>query len=133
MEMISVGMWVAGLFGKTPAAKVARRIGIGVTVVGLLLAGSLAIWYGIKMHDAGVVTQYQDRRDAAVANASLEADREAAVNATARADAADALNQNLTDALANATAADPQHGQTSVGPVTDSYYDQMRRERQGRK
>lgn len=133
MEMISVGMWVAGLFGKTPTAAAARKLGGAVVIVGIVLLAALLIWGGIKMHDAGVVEQYQDRRDAAVANATLEADREAAVNASARAEAAEAQNANLTDALANATRDDPNHGQTTVGPVTDSYYEQMRRERAGRR
>lgn len=129
MEMISLGLWVAKLFGKTPAAATARKLGLGVAILGGALLLGLLIWGGIAMHDRGVVSQYQDKRDAAVSNATLEADREAARNDSIRADAAEAENQNLSDALANATVADPQHGKTAVGPVTDSYYDQLRRER----
>lgn len=127
--MISFGLWIAGLLGRSVTTEQAKRLGFWVALPLVLIAAALLIWGGIKLHDRGVVEVYQDRRDAAVANATLEADREAGQNAAARADAAEALNANLSDALENATRADPQQGTTRVGPVTESYYDQLRKEK----
>lgn len=125
MEMISLGMWVAGLFGKTPAAAAARKIGLAVAVVGGLLLAALLIWGGIKLHDRGVISVYQDKTDAAIANATVQADRDATANALDRANVSEAENERLQNAVDEAKAIDPDKGTRVVGNVSQSYFDNL--------
>lgn len=125
MEIISVGLWIAGLFGKSPTSKTAKRIGWTVIGLGLVIALALLIWLGVKMHDRGVVEVYQDKRDADVARATVEADRQADAALENRAAAAEAENERLENAMAEAKAADPDKGTRAVGKVQQSYFDNL--------
>lgn len=125
MEMISVGLWVAGLFGKTPAGAVAKKIGIAVSVVGGLLLTAALIYAGIKMHDAGVVEQHEQVKEGQLAVKARAADHAADEALANRVVVAEAENAKLENAMAEAKAADPEKGTRTVGKVQQSYFDNL--------
>lgn len=128
--MISLGLWIAGLLGrKAVTDKAAKSLGLAAAlIVGIPLA-ILLIWGGIKLHDRGVVEVYQDKRDAAVSNATVAADREALANALERAEVAEAEDDAIGNAMVEAKAKDPERGTREVGPVQQSYFDTLPKRR----
>jgi hypothetical protein len=125
VEMISVGLWVAGWFGKTPAAATAKKIGAVVCIVGGLLATVALIFAGIRMHDAGVVEQHVQVQEATVAKKTLAADRAANDALANRTQQVEAENAVLVNAITEAKAADPEKGKRTVGRVQQSYFDHL--------
>ena len=125
MEIVSVGLWIAGLFGKTPADATARKIGIATLIVGGAIAVILMVIVGVKMHDAGVIQQHEQAKEAKVATKTLAADRAANDAMANRAVIAEAQNAKLENAMAEAKRTDPEKGQRTVGKVQQSYFDNL--------
>jgi hypothetical protein len=124
--MISFGLWIAKRFlGKTVTPQQAGRLGFWVALPLAIIAVALLVWGGKTLYDRGVVKQAMDKRDAAVAIGAREADQEADAAAVVRAEQAEAEVERLEDAMAEAKAADPAKGQSEVGPVQQSYFDNL--------
>lgn len=119
----SIGSLIPGLFGYKLSYKAAKIAGF--VLLGLLLVAVLSL--GKCAYDASVINQHEAKDRAEKAERQLNADR-AADEATAnKAAEATQLQQELDEATKKAAAADPAGAQGNVGPVTDSYYDTLRK------
>ncbi|WLJ71146.1 hypothetical protein [Sphingomonas phage Carli] len=127
--MISLGFWIAGLLGKTITQQQAKRLGLWVGIPLALVAAVLLFVAGKALYDRGVVEQFKDKQEAKAATDVLKADRVANENAQQRAEVAEAENERLENAMADAKLADPAKGQTEVGPVQQSYFDTLPKKR----
>lgn len=130
--MISFGLWIAGLLGKTVTPKTAGRIGLWVAIPLAVIALGLLAWGGKALYDRGVVEKAMDKRDAAVAIGARKADQKADEEMLKRAVETEAENERLEKAMAEAKAADPAKGQTEVGPVQQSYFDNLPAKKKGK-
>lgn len=127
--MISFGFWIAGLFGKIITTQQAKRLGLVVAIPLILIGAALLLWGGKALYDRGVVEQFKDKQEAQAAKDVLKADREANANAQERANVAEAENARLENAMAEAKRQDPEKGTTEVGPVQQSYFDNLPKRR----
>lgn len=123
--MISFGFWIAGLLGKTITTQKAKRLGLAVAAPLIVIVGVLLIWGGIALHAKGVREQVVQQRKAEVAEGVLEADREAYEVTANQLAEAQAENERLANSMAKAKVEDPREGQTEVGPVQQSYFDNL--------
>jgi creatinine amidohydrolase/Fe(II)-dependent formamide hydrolase-like protein len=122
--LIMIGSTLAGLFGKGVTEKAARLIGIGTLIFAAVAA--FLIWLAI--HDSNVADDALDEQDAQINAAVIEADRYAGNQMEARdRDFANSQGE-IGNAIGNATAADPAKGKRPVGPASQSYYDELRRQ-----
>lgn len=121
----SIGSFIPGLFGKElpyKTAKIAGFITFGVLLIAILGLGKCS-------YDRSVVNQYKTAQAVKVATETLEAERRANQAAVDR-EVADALtNQRLATAASEAARADPKGAAQTVGPVTRSYYETLRKEK----
>lgn len=130
--MISFGLWIAGLLGKTVTPKTAGKIGMWVAIPLAIVALMLLLWGGKALYDRGVVEEAMDKRDAAVAIGARKADQKADEEQLKRTVEIVAENERLEKAMAEAKAADPAKGQTEVGPVQQSYFDNLPDKKKGK-
>lgn len=126
---ISTGVFLAGLFGKHVSVKAAKAIGIGTFIV----AAIAAFLIGKAIYDANVIDDYQDKRDAEIAKGVVNADREATRKQDQRDLAFRESQDGIKAAAENAVAADPEKGKRPVGPASQSYYDELRRQQRENK
>ena len=123
--MISFGLWIAGLLGKSVSTKTAGRIGFWVALpIALLALGLLAV-VGKSVYDRGIVKEAMDKRDADNAIGARKADQKADEEQLKRTAEIVAENERLEKAMAEAKRTDPAKGQTEVGPVQQSYFDNL--------
>lgn len=127
--MISLGLWIAARLGRTVTVEGAKRMGLIAGLIIVVPLAALLIWGGIRLYNRGVVEVYQDKRDAAVSNATLVADREALANALQRANVSEEQSETINAAMVEAKAKDPEKGQREVGPVSQSYFDSLPQKR----
>jgi uncharacterized membrane protein len=123
--ILSIGAFLPGLLGKKVSDRVARILGT-LALVTLMLA---LLGLGKCAYDASVIAKHEAAERAAKAEAIVEADR-AADEATAQQalDLAD-TQKALEAAQAEAALLDPARAAQPVGPVTDSYYDTLRKQK----
>ena len=126
MPFVMIGEFLFGLFGKKPSTdKAANLVGIAALAVVVVLA--IVLFFVI--HDHNVIKNHDARNDANVANAVVAADRQAGANMTAR-DADFGNSQgNVSAAISNAVAANPEQAHKPVGPASQAYYDELRRQK----
>lgn len=129
--MISFGLWIAGLLGKTVSTKAAGRIGLWVALPLALIALGLLAWGGKAIYDNSIVEEAMDKRDADVAIGARKADQKADEEMLKRAVQTEAENERLEKAMAEAKRSDPAKGQTEVGPVQQSYFDNLPAKKKG--
>lgn len=122
---ITIGTALAGIFGKSITQKTAKIIGI-VAGAALLLA---VLSLGKCAYDKSIVNDYKQERQAKIDRGLLKAEREATAADIARdkefAESAAVVKGDTQ----NAKDKDPNGGRTNAGPVTQSYFDSVRRER----
>lgn len=121
--IISIGNILPGLFGRKLSDKVAKITGIALLVILAVVVLSI----GKCAYDASVVNRYEQQHEAEAAKKQLEADR-AADQATANqaAELAD-TQKKLDEATREAARRDPEGAAGTVGPVTESYYETLRK------
>lgn len=119
----SIGSFIPGLFGKDLSLKAAKIAGTVILAVVLLAALSL----GKCAYDASVVNDAEVKHEAVVATRTQEADRAADVALENKAAAFDEVQAKLDLATAEAERKDPVAAATTVGPVTSSYYAELRK------
>lgn len=125
MEIISLGLWIAGLFGKSPPAKIAYRLGLVAVILAGVIVLALAAWWGIAQYKAGIIEQHETNETVRDARKTLEADRAANAALATHAAETEEENRQLEEALAEAKREDPEKGQREVGPVVKSYFDNL--------
>lgn len=125
----SIGSFLPGLFGKQISFKAAKIVG-GI-LLALLLVAILGI--GKCSYDKSVVNTYVVEHDAEAAKKTLAADRAADAAVENKAAQFDEVQAKLEEVTRDAAKADPVAAGTKVGPVTSSYYDELRRQKEKRK
>lgn len=123
--IMSIGAFLPGLFGKEVSQKVAKVLGI--IILALLALAVLSL--GKCAYDASVIEQHEAQDWAEKAQKQLDADRKA--DEATEQQARDLANTQkaLEQAQADAARKDPAGAAGTVGPVTDSYYDTLRKEK----
>lgn len=117
----TLGSFVPGLFGRKLTFKTAKIVG-ALMLVGLTVA---ILSIGKCSYDRSVIAQHEAEVDTAAAKLELEADRAAdADNEKLRQEFANS-QERLEKATAEAERADPANAGKSVGPVTQSYFDNL--------
>lgn len=125
---VTVGTFIFGLFGKKATDKAARLAGIGA----LVAAAVLAIVLFFAIHDHNVIKNHDARQEAKVNNAVIGADRYAGERKEARDQDFSNSQADLGNAIGNAAAAHPAEVKKPVGPASQSYYDELRRQKKGK-
>lgn len=121
--IMSIGAFLPGLFGKQVSEKVAKVLGI--ITLGLLLIAVLGL--GKCAYDASIIEQHESAERARKAQKQLEADRAADLATEQQARDLVETQQELEEAQAEAARRDPEGAAKPVGPVTESYYDTLRK------
>lgn len=119
----SIGNLIPGLFVYTLPCKTAKIIGL--VLLGLLLIAVLSL--GKCAYDASVIDRHEAEERAEKAERQLEAERRADEEMANRAAAQEETQRRLDEAIRNAAQRDPEGAARPVGPVTDSYYDTLRK------
>ena len=121
--ILSVGNILPGLFGKKLSDRTAKFVGIA-----LMIATALMVFGVAKCaYDASIINRYETQYDAEAAQRQQQADRDAD-NAVANQAAELAETQaQLGEAMNSAKARDPEAAVKPVGPVTESYYETLRK------
>lgn len=123
--IMAIGAWLPGLFGKQLSQRMTKALGVILLILGALVFLSL----GKCAYDASLIAKHEAAENARKAEAQLAADR-AADAATAKQIAEAAETQKaLEQAQAEAARKDPVGAAQPVGPVTQSYYDTLRKEK----
>lgn len=121
--ILSIGAFLPGLFGKQVSEKVAKVLGI--VTLGLLLIAVLGL--GKCAYDASIIEQHESAERARKAQKQLEADRAADLATEQQGRDLVETQQELEEAQAEAARRDPEGAAKPVGPVTESYYDTLRK------
>ena len=123
---ITIGTFLFGLFGKKPSTDKAANLA-GIAALAGLALGLIVLFFVI--HDHNVIKNHDARQDAEVANAVVTADRYAGENMAARDRNFENSQAAVNSAISNAVAADPTRAKQPVGPASQSYYDELRRQK----
>lgn len=121
--IMSIGAFLPGLFGKQVSERVAKVLGF--ITLGLLLIAVLGL--GKCAYDASVIEKHESAERARKAEKQLEADRAADEATEQQARDLVETQQQLEEAQAEAARRDPEGAAKQVGPVTESYYDTLRK------
>lgn len=121
-----IGGSLASLLGfKNLEYKIAKIVGTVVVIVGLIAILGL----GKCAYDKSVVNEYKTEQRAVDAEAAVEADKIADDNERDRIEVMEEDNARLTKAAEEAERQDPVAAAKSVGPVSQSYYDNLPKKR----
>lgn len=121
--IMSIGAFLPGLLGKQVSEKVAKVLGI--ITLGLLLIAVLGL--GKCAYDASIIEKHESAERARKAEKQLEADRAADLATEQQGRDLVETQQELEEAQAEAARRDPEGAAKPVGPVTESYYDTLRK------
>lgn len=117
-----IGSSAAGMLGfKSLQTKMARIVGIIVVAVALIAIFNI----GKCAYDRSIINEHETEQRAEDAEAALEADRIADDAEYERIEAMEVENERLEQAAAEAARADPVGAAKPVGPVSQSYYDNL--------
>lgn len=122
----TIGTFLFGLFGKKVEIGAAKTAGI----VALIVAAVIAILIFFAIHDHNIIKNHDARQAAEVSNAVIGADRYAGENMTARDQDFSNSQAGVSGAISNAVSAKPDEVKKPVGPASQSYYDELRRQKQ---
>lgn len=127
--LITIGLAIAkAITGKKIPDEGARIIGIGAFV--LLI---LAIAAPVKCaYDRSLISGYEQDKQAEINKGLLEAERAASASEAARDDSFATSQADIKEGMNDARTNDPDHGARPVGPVSQSYYDRLRKQQQDR-
>lgn len=116
-----VGAFIPGLFGKQIGGGLAKVLGVAIlipAVLGLLFLAKFA-------YDRSVINNYESGVTAVVANKTLAADRAADVATANEINEFRNEQDRLEDAANEAARRDPVNSAKPLGPVSQSYYDNL--------
>lgn len=130
MPFITIGTFLFGLFGKKPSTdKAANAVGIGALVA--LVAIGIALFFVI--HDHNVIKNHDNKVNAQVANKTVAADRYAGDLKQTRDQDFGNSQAAIGNAVGATVAAKPEEVKKPVGPASQSYYDELRRQKAAKK
>ncbi len=124
--IMALGAFLPGLFGKTLPDKYTKLLGTAL----LILAGLLLLGLGKLAYDASVIAKHEAEQRAEIARKTLEADRAADAKAAEDARKLAESQKQLEQAARDAAKADPTGAAKPVGPVSQSYYDTLRKQQE---
>jgi hypothetical protein len=126
MPFLTIGTFLFGLFGKKGVSdKAAKAVGIGA----LVALAVLGIVLFFVIHDHNVIKNHDARQEAKVQTAVVGADRYAGERKEARDQDFGNSQAGVSAAISNAAAAHPAEVKKPVGPASQSYYDELRRQK----
>jgi hypothetical protein len=126
MPFITIGTFLFGLFGKKPSTdKAANAVGIGALVA--LAAVLIALFFVI--HDHNVIKNHDAGENAKISNATVTADRYAGERKDVRDQDFGNSQAGVSAAITNAQQQHPAEVKKPVGPASQSYYDELRRQK----
>jgi Tfp pilus assembly protein PilE len=123
--LLAIGGFIPGLFGKEVSERVAKVIAVALLVVGLLALIAL----GKFAYDRSVINRYRLEQVAAQQQKDREATERADKAEKDRTARREQQNQSLEAAATEAAEKEPEKARATVGPVTQSYYDTLRKEK----
>jgi hypothetical protein len=130
MPFLTIGTFLFGLFGKKGVSdKAAKAVGIGA----LVALAVLGIVLFFVIHDHNVIKNHDNGINAKVANKVIAADRVAGDKKDARDAGFQQSQAAVGSAVANAVAASPEKAKQPVGPASQGYYDELRRQQKQKK
>lgn len=123
--LITIGSSLFGLFGKKGVTdKAAKAMGIGA----LVALAVLGIVLFFVIHDHNVIKNHDNAINAKVSNAVVGADRYAGERKDARDQTFSNSQAEIGNAIGSAVAAKPAEAKKPVGPASQGYYDELRRQ-----
>lgn len=126
--LVTIGSTLFGLFGKKVTDGTAKVAGIAA-LVALVVLGIVLFFV---IHDHSIIKNHDNAANAKVSNAVVAADRDAGRKKEAR-DSDFANSQGgVTAAISNASATHPVEVKKPVGPASQAYYDELRRQKKGK-
>lgn len=117
----TIGGFIPGLFGKQIPFKMAKVAGVVVLVFGLIALLSL----GRCAYDQSVIDEHETEERAESAEAALESERQADLDTAGEIADLKSETETLKDAAEAAERAEPEKAKAAVGPVSQSYYDNL--------
>jgi len=121
--LIALGLFIPRLFGKTLTPRFARALGILLIVIAIGLALQVARY----AYDRSVINDYRVAQDAATKARDAKAIQEADLQQAKRTIELEQQNIELEAAATQAVRVEPEKARATVGPVTQSYYDTLRK------
>lgn len=123
--IMALGAFIPGLFGRKLSDRLTKALGVTLLLLALVALLSL----GKCAYDTSVIAKHEAAERARKAEAVAAADR-AADEALAAQVAEQTETQNeLEAAQTEAVRRDPAGAASPVGPVTESYYDTLRKKK----
>lgn len=116
-----IGNFIPGLLGKelsTKAARIVSYVTLGIALLALLSLGKCA-------YDDSVINKHETAQRAEQARRQLEAERKANEELARHAAEYAESQRKLEDAAEEALRRDPAGAAKPVGPVSQSYYDNL--------
>lgn len=121
----SIGGLIPGLFGREITRKAA--LVVGWIILAIL---TVAVFLLLKRaYDASVVNEHESKDRAAKAEKQLDAERAADAAAEDTQKALANTQRKLDEATRDAERSNPAGAASPVGPVSQSYYETLRKER----
>lgn len=127
--LVTIGSTLFGLFGKKVTDTTAKLAGIAALVA--LAAIGIALFFVI--HDHKIIANHDNKINAQVANKVVAADRDAGAKKTVRDQDFGNSQAALGNAVGSAVSASPEKAKQPVGPASQAYYDELRRQQKQRK
>lgn len=129
MPFLTIGTFLFGLFGKKVSDKAAKVAGIAA-LVALVVLGIVLFFV---IHDHNVIKNHDNGINAKVANKVVAADRVAGDKKDARDQSFRESQAAVGSAVSNAVSASPEKAKQPVGPASQGYYDELRRQQKQKK
>lgn len=117
----TVGGFIPALFGKRPKFEVAKVLGVVILVV----AGIVLLGLGKCAYDKSIINAHESERKVKAAEKQLEADRAADAETARQIEEFQSEQDRLEKAANDAARENPGGAAAPVGPVSQSYYDNL--------
>jgi uncharacterized protein HemX len=127
--LVTIGSSLFGIFGKKVTEGTAKVAGIAA-LIGLAALGIVLFFV---IHDHNVIKNHDNKINAQVSNAVVGADRYAGEQKTVRDQDFGNSQAEIGNAIGNAVAASPEKAKQPVGPASQSYYEELRRQKAAKK
>lgn len=121
--LIAIGKFIPALFGQQVSARLARAFGIVILVVAAALVFEVAKY----AYNRSVINRYKVEQAVIQHERDQAAEAQADLAAAKRTVTLEKENEALEAAATEAAEREPEKARTTVGPVTQSYYDTLRK------
>lgn len=123
--LVAIGMLIPRLFGARLSDRAARALAIVILVV----LAALLFRVGKQAYERSVIVRYNAEQAALRRERDRAAEEEADRQQARRTAELEQENRTLEAAATEAAVREPEKARTTVGPVTRSYYETLRKEK----